>query len=243
MGNTSIVTGGSIALLGAILWVATGRDEINDELASFESGEFSLGDWLDERSAKIEIQQNMRPGSWHRGTLLIDGVSFDLGETPPLYRHQLATTGTPVLLGEKSDRHFVTRYVRPVVPADSGISIEGGVSITVPRRSPMVGIAVKAQQFPVREIALIVPKLEPPAGIPDGFTPWRISIRTNGGSYMSGSVFDELPLEEIDSSLVVLIPYGEIEERGQQDFVEGRSKVHLLWFEVDRDGRMTRVGD
>jgi hypothetical protein len=143
--------------------------------------------WLKQVHAGLVISQTFDGiDNEPRGTVTFGNLTTDLGETPPLYRHQLKTAAYPVLLGEKHERNSFHIYAMSLHREKDGVTKEYALSVTYPKwPGPSAGLessggfVFNREEQPVRSIGVIVPKIIPEDGETLETLDWQIQIRVN----------------------------------------------------------------
>lgn len=192
--------------------------------------------WLSNHSAGLVISQTTDPlGYEHKGTVTTaEGQVIDLGETPPLYRHQLRTSGYPVMLGERNERRYCYIYV--VNPLSKTYLL----SVTYPRWA-QDGIQTSGafvfmrNENPVTRIGVIIPEVKVPKDLGPGAaerTEWQILI---GGNYSSEvDVRTAAKPQPLGSDVVVLMP---------TDPAKIPESSLVVWFKFKKDGTVALLED
>ncbi|HEY1080848.1 MAG TPA: hypothetical protein VGE29_01215 [Prosthecobacter sp.] len=197
--------------------------------------------WVKERSAGLVTDQKIDPESNEpRGTVTAGNLTIDLGETPPVYRHQLQTLECPVMLGDKHQRRSYEIYVTSFLIEVDGIAKKYPLHVTYPRWvdngiQTSGGFVFVKNENPVTKIGVILPKVKIPGDMGPGakeLLEWQILVRVNDRSYVDTKT--SAKEQTLGSDTVVLMPT-------HPEKIPASSSV--VWFKFEKDGTVSLLDD
>lgn len=197
--------------------------------------------WVKERSAGLITDQKIDPESNEpRGTVTAGNLTIDLGETPPVYRHQLRTLECPIMLGDKHQRRSYEIYVTSFLIEMDGITKKYPLHVTYPRWvdngiQTSGGFVFVKNENPVTKIGVILPKVKIPGDMGPGATElleWQILVRVNDRSYVDAKTLAKE--QTLGSDMVVLMPT-------HPDKIP--ASLSVVWFKFEKDGTVSLLDD
>jgi hypothetical protein len=192
--------------------------------------DLAAAEWVAQRSAGIEVNQTQQGKLYYPGSVIVKGVTFDLGETPPRFQHQLAAKKCSLLLGELDNRHAYQRHLRSVRLVDGKFVMDYGFSVSYPRVATPGGIAFHRSESVIQTVGIIIPEIKVPPGIDPSNPLWQVMVRTEEDlRYLDPDVLEKLKPQPLDSSLVVLM---------QTHPGKMPSSARILWLAFDDSGSL-----
>jgi len=193
--------------------------------------------WLKELSAGLVISQSFDPiANEPRGTVTSGNLVIDLGETPPLYRHQIQTATCPVMLGEKHERKAFHIYATSLLIDKDGATKEYPLSVSYPKwpgsnagLETSGGFVFRRDEQPLRSIGVIVPKVIPEVGETLDMLDWQIQIFADN-PMLNVDFLSKAKPQSLGSAVVVLMAT-------HPDRISANSNV--VWFKFEANGTVS----
>ena len=217
------------------------RKESRSELTKQRMKEAAA--WADARSAGLVFDQATGPDSpYPVGTVRLGDLKFDLGETPPFYKHQLATSFHPILIGDNNNRHTFETTVMTLAKETGGYLLKCPLNVEYPSwggdaksgepsgLETSGGLVFETDENPITRIGVLIPRVIPDSEGAEEEHRWQIHLRANSREF----AFDtrtKAKLESLENRIVLMAT----------DPEKIPSASPVIWFKFEKDGSVSLV--